>query len=262
LIKSLKSVGYNPIRLPKADVKPLQILGKFGKDLDKLGELSTVMKTSENIPLPQIKYDTQAANITGERSRDIKTADIKVGIGLALLGGIISAMGGSNLGLAVKYQQSKTIAFEYNDVLEDKVEVAALEKYLARTDIDPDSVYISKLFEADKISVITSTIKSNKIKVIAKTSSNTLVQFDVPVIQGIVGSNIKVSSEAKDSSQLTFEGKIPLVFAFQALQIFYDNGAYTAFKPVEQTAMKDLNEIYGYDNVEPLITDQPFTSLS
>jgi hypothetical protein len=42
----------------------------------------------------------------------------------------------------------------------------------------------------------------------------------IPQIQGIVGSNIKVSNQSHDSLAITFEGKNLLVFGFQAVQLF------------------------------------------
>jgi hypothetical protein len=48
----LTAFGYNVIRLPKADVKPLQILTRRGKDLDRLGELTTLLQAGPHVPPP------------------------------------------------------------------------------------------------------------------------------------------------------------------------------------------------------------------
>lgn len=39
-------------------------------------------------------------------------------------------MSGSNLSLDVKYRQAKTNAFEFNDVVKNRKEVAKLDQYL------------------------------------------------------------------------------------------------------------------------------------
>jgi hypothetical protein len=106
----LKAYGYCVIRLPKSDVKPLQIQAKQGKDLDRLGDLTTLMMAGSNIPLPPVSENMQAANISGQR-----TSDLSFGVGLSILGSFLGAMGGSKLGLDVKYQQAKTVAFEFTD---------------------------------------------------------------------------------------------------------------------------------------------------
>ena len=44
-------------------------------------------------------------------------------------------MGGSKLGLDVTYKNAKTAAFEFADVLEDRVDLADVDQYLTDADI-------------------------------------------------------------------------------------------------------------------------------
>jgi hypothetical protein len=234
-VKALKSVGYNMVRLPKTDVRPLQLLYKNGDDLERLGAVTKLLTAGENIPVPTMTTDVRAANINVTRS-----GEMKIGLGVSLLGTIVGAMGGSNLGLELQYKNAKSATFECNDVLEDKVEVVDLDQYLGDADINPASVYVSKLLEADKLYITTAVIKSTKFIFDAKDSSGQGVQMDVPAIQGVVSGNVKVSTESSTSTKVTYEGKVPLIFGFQAVQIYYENGAYTAIKPASSVAMKDI----------------------
>lgn len=253
----LKAYGYCVIRLPKADLKPLQIMTKNGNDLDRLGELTTVLSAGSNIPLPPINENIPAANISGQR-----TGDFSAGIGLSILGSIIGAMGGSNLGMDVKYRQAKTIAFEFNDVLEDKVEVARLDQYLADADVNSFSRHVAKLLEADEVYVTTAAIKSKKFTVDAKTSAGASLQLNIPEIQGIVGGNVNVTVQAQAPSKVTYEGNIPLVFGFQAVRLFYDKGSYTAFEPIEPgVGMRALDRV-PKDGTRRLMTEGTFVRLS
>lgn len=59
------------------------------------------------------------------------------------------------------------------------------------------------------------------------------LDLSVPEIQGIVGGNVKVSGSAAVTSKVTYESPVPLVFGFQAVRLFYDQGRYTAFEPLE-----------------------------
>lgn len=54
LITSLKSFGYCIVRLPKADIKPLQILAKQGNNLEGLGDLTTLLVAGSHIALPEL----------------------------------------------------------------------------------------------------------------------------------------------------------------------------------------------------------------
>src|SRR5262249_52769234 len=146
----LTAYGYNVVRLPKADIRPLQILVRRGRELDRLGELTTLLRVGTNVPVPPIEQDVPAASISGQR-----TSDLKLGIGLSVLGNVLAAMGGSKLRLDVEYKQARTVAFEFPDVLEDKVEVAKLDQYLADADVDPFSRYVAELLEASELYVTT-----------------------------------------------------------------------------------------------------------
>jgi hypothetical protein len=152
-------------------------------------------------------------------------------------------MGGSKLGLDAQYSRAKTIAFEFPDVFEDKVEVAQMDQYLGDADVNPFSRYVADLLEAGELYVTTATIKTRKLTVEAKASSSQSLALNVPDIQGIVGGNVKVSQQAGAGTKLTYEGSLPLVFGFQAVQLYYEDGHYTAFEPVAPgVGMKALDK--------------------
>ncbi len=46
----LNSYGYNVIKLPRAGIEPLQVLGRDKDSLEDLGELSTIWKSQSPIP--------------------------------------------------------------------------------------------------------------------------------------------------------------------------------------------------------------------
>lgn len=229
-LKYLKSLGYNVIRLPKADVRPLQLLARHDGDLQRIGELVTILVSRGNRPLPKVIENTRAANVSGQRS-----GDLSLGLGLSILGNILGAMGGSGLGLETKFQLAKSITFEFQDVLEDRVEIAALDQYLADADVSPFSRHVATLLEADELYVTTATIKSSKLTVAAKGTNGATVDVKVPEIQGVVGANVKVSGKAERASTVTFEGPIPLAFGFQAIQLVYEQGRYVRFESVDES---------------------------
>jgi len=257
VISYLKSYGYSSIRLPKADIHPLQILLRQGNTYDRLGDLATVLVPGATVTIPKLLENQQAANINGQQS-----GNLKFGVGLSLLGNIIGAMGGSKLGLDVAYQQAKFISFEFTDVLEDKVEIAALDQFLTDADVNPNSRYVTQMLEADRIYVTTAVIKSKVFTVQSKQSQSTSVALDVPVIQQAVGANVKVSQDSTLDSKIHFEGSIPLAFGFQAVRLFYDDGRYTTLDPEKAggAAMKALGQIPD-DNRVRLLTESPFVGL-
>jgi hypothetical protein len=155
-LKALRSFGYNVIRLPKADVAPLQLLARNGSALGRIGDLSTVILPRGGVALPAVRRDTPAASLSGQRS-----GELSVGVGLSVLGSIIGAMGGSKLGLDLQYKNAKSVTFEFQDVLEDRIDVASLDQRCRRR--RPFSTHVGQLLEADQI--YAGRPKSNKIAV-------------------------------------------------------------------------------------------------
>lgn len=254
----LKQFGYNTIRLPRANIKPLQLLARSGRDLNWLGDLSDVFVSPEAHPLPAVQLDVDAANIAGQR-----TGDLSIGVGLSILGNIIGALGGSKLGVEVAYKQARSAVFEFPEVKSDVSNLAQLDQFLGRSDVNPASVAVSKMLEADQVYVITNTLKSRKFTMEAKRSNGTSVGVDVPVIQGAVGGSVAVSVNATQDGKVTYEGATPLVFGFQAVRLFYENNAYTTFKPLGAGSISARAlSLVPDDGTDRLMTEETFVRLS
>jgi hypothetical protein len=259
LLTYLKSFGYSVVRLPRTDLRPLQLLVRAETRLTRLGDLSAVLQPGGRAPLPPLTENVAAANISGERTRDLS-----LGVGLSILGNVIGAMGGSTVGLEAGYKQAKTAAFQFTDVLEDRVDLLAIDQYLGDADVNPLSTYAAQLLDADAVYVITSTIKTRTFVVDAKDASGASVDLQVPEIQGVVGGNVKVSASPGGASKVVYEGPVPLVFGFQAARLFYADGRYTAFKPLQpgEAALEAHVAAASVARAEYLQTDSPFARLA
>jgi hypothetical protein len=66
-------------------------------------------------------------------------------------------------------------------------------------------------------------IKTKKIVVAAHGDGGAAVKVEVPVIQQAVGGSINVDSAAGGESQIAFDGAVPVAFAFQAVQLVFDD---------------------------------------
>jgi hypothetical protein len=230
----LRSLGYNVVRLPKSDISPLLMLARDGRVLDRFGALDSVLVGDGTVPLPPIAIDLPAANITGRSS-----STVKLGLGLSVLGNIIAAMGGSSLGLETAYRRASSVSFEFRDVLEDRVEVAALDRYLSSADLNSHTTHAGRMLESDDLFVITSVLKTDKIAVRARDAADVAVSLEVPLVQEIVGGTVSVSAVGGHSDLLTYAGPGRLVFGFQAVRLHYDHGVYRAIVPATDVSMRE-----------------------
>lgn len=226
-LTALKSIGYNVVQLPRIDMRPTHLLMANGKKLQRLGELTSVFTHDpSDPPPPKMSSDRQGPSIA-----ITKSAAMEAGVGLNILGGLISALGGSTLGLNLAYAKAKKVEMEYSGTLENNVEVALLDQFLAGASINQFSRAAKQMLEKDKVYVVTSTLKAATLTVSATDSNKNSLGIDVPVLSNAIGGNLKVSSSGEGSSKLTFKGDVPLVFAFQAIQLIFEDGIYTTFKP-------------------------------
>jgi hypothetical protein len=257
LLSYLKSFGYSVVRLPRTDLRPLQLLVRADTRLTRLGDLSVVLQPGGRVPAPVLTENVAAANISGERTRDLS-----LGVGLSILGSVIGAMGGSTVGLDTGYKNAKTTSFRFTDVREDRVDLLSLDQYLGDADVNPLSTYAAQLLDADAIYVITSTIKTSTVLVDAKDAGGASVDLKVPEIQGVVGGSVKVSAASGGNATLAYEGPVPLVFGFQAARLFYTEGRYTAFKALQPgDAALEARASTADPRAEYLQTDSPFARL-
>jgi hypothetical protein len=221
----LKSKGYNVVRLPKADLLPTQLLVRKGKSLQRLGDLTSVFIPDPPMPPPSISADNPGPSIAGTKS-----ADLNIGIGLNILGGLIASLGGSTLGLSTTYSRARSVQFEFAETRENNSQIALIDPFLAAAQVNPFARAVADMLEADDVFVITSTLKATKINVKAKAADKTDLKLDVPVVQQAVGGNLKVSAGGNSDSTLTYEGNVPLVFGFQAVRLIFDQGQYRTMK--------------------------------
>lgn len=217
-ITFLRSFGYCVFRFPRASAQPLELMHREGKDLTRLGMVEDLV-TAGGIELPEVgRDDRPGIDIEGK-----ETSKVNVAIGLSILGSFIGALGGGNLGLQAGFKNARTVTFQYVGVMEDRVDVITLEKFVKAGVISPHlpAGTLEKLLD-DEVYVVTSVLKTKKVVVDAQGEAGASVKVDIPVIQQAVGGSVTAESDASTSSRVVFEGAVPIAFAFQAVQLVFD----------------------------------------
>lgn len=217
----LKRLGYNAVRHPQAGIHPLQLIGQQRGGVALLGPLDRLI-TNPPGPLPKITTDQRAADLSGQSSSTLSLA-----IGLNVLGNFIGAMGG-NLGLKSEYKQAHSIQFEFHDVLVDSVVPLEVGDYLRLGEVDEGNLVLEQYVLGNgNLYLITKTVKTSQFTVKAFSQDGQALEVDIPVIEQVVGGDIKVKSESSQSSTVTYEGPEYLVFGFQAFVVGVYDGYLT-----------------------------------
>jgi hypothetical protein len=214
----LKKLGYNVVRHPQAAIAPLGLIGRQNKTTTYLGPLNLLV-TNPPGPLPAIMPDIPAADINGQTS-----SKLDIGIGLNILGSFIGAMGG-NLGINAGYTNAQKVTFVFSDVLNDQVVPLAVGNYLREANVDSENLVLKQYVLGNgSLYLITMIAKSKKFEVKYERSDGTDAAVNVPVVQQMIGGNVKVSLAAGTQATLAYEGTTPLVFGFKAFEVGVEDG--------------------------------------
>ena len=223
-----RTQNFLPLLLPQQGILPLQLVGVYGKNLCPLGEMTTSLVAPRDVQVPPIVPDIA----TGASFEGKSSAPVKLSIGLEILGNLLKALTGKDLNLTAAYSKAKTVTFKFTDVSADKVEINRLDQYLGRASIHPDSRHIERMMIDDQVGVLTMTLKSKKFIITAQHEEGKDLNVSVPMIHGLVGGSVEVQSQDASSAEIAYEGTVPVTFATQGVQLFFDDaGNYTAFDP-------------------------------
>lgn len=260
ILTLLKDYSYTAVRLPRTGIAPLQVLQKQGNDLIVLGELTQLMEPGST-PYPQVSPDKQAGFINGKSSSELKLA-----VGLSMLGNIIGAMTGTKLKLNPAFGPAKSITYEFDDVMMNDVNQIELSRYLASAKLLSGLGSIETSLEEGDLFVITSIIKSRKFTASAQGSNGAEVPIDVEVLKGMAGGSVNFKVEKVNQSKVTFEGTEELVFGIQAAQIEFEDGQIKGLKQIKATgsAVRGLPSKGGArtENYKMLESGAPFVQVS
>jgi hypothetical protein len=223
----LKDFGYLPLRLPRADVQPLQLLDVSTKDFSLLGDLADAVGTGDGAALPPIKADIATAG----QIQGTKSSTVKLSIGLNILGNILGALTGNNLDVSAAYKNATTLTFEFADVKVSNVSIILLDKFLNLAKIDTVGKQIQDLMLGGNAGVITAVARTNKYVVSAQNDHGVDVTADVPVIQGIAGGKLAVSTAGSKNEKVVFDGPTPVTFGVQAVRLGFTDGHISAIDP-------------------------------
>jgi hypothetical protein len=234
----LAKLGYNVVRHPRANLAPLTLIGKQNGEFLQLGSIAMLINNAPGNP-PSITKDQPGAGIQGQSS-----SSLDIGIGANLLGNIIGGMGG-NLGVNTSYTDARKISFKYTDVTLDSVDPLEVGEYLKNGDVNADNLILEQYVLGNgELFVISTIAKSKKFSISYERKNSVGAKVDVPALQALASTNVKVSVDAAGSSTVSFEGKTPLSFAFQCLQVGVVDGqlSLTTVKAgaVAATAAADL----------------------
>jgi hypothetical protein len=219
-VGKLNSKGYNVVKLPRAGIEPMDILGKDKRATEWLGALSAVWNTT--VASPAVAT-SPALDISGQESNSLDLS-----IGLKMLGNVLAAFGASTPSLDAAYKKARTLQFTYGAVTSSTVQPLQAGNYLAAGTLNTENPLVRHYMLEDEAEafLIFDVLKSNEISVVAKDENGVDVKVDAGVIQSIVGAKVGLKTTGSSETKLTYTGTVPVTFAFRAFEISFDLGRW------------------------------------
>jgi hypothetical protein len=215
----LRDLGYNVVRHPRANVNPLDLIGKQNGEFASLGGLNRLLSEALG-PLPEVTRNEPAANVNGRRS-----SKLSLGIGADILGSVLGAMGGK-LGVDVSYTDAQTMQFEYADVLSDSVVALDVGAYLRGRDVDAGNPVLREyVLGHGDLFLVTRTVKARKFSVSYERKNGVGAKVDAAALGDLTGAKVEVAPDAARSWVVTYSGSDFLVFGFQCFRVGVVDGA-------------------------------------
>lgn len=219
-VQALNSRGYNVVKLPRAGIEPMDMLGKDHQATEWLGPLADVWKTTAALPTVTINPSME---ISGQQTNSLDLA-----VGLKMLGNVLAAFGASTPSLDLGYKNARSLQFTYGQVTTTSVRPLQAGNYLAAGTLNSANPLVKHYMLEDESEayLIFDVLKSNEISVIAADEHGAEVKVDLGVIQGLVGAKVGLAAAGSGGNKLTYTGTAPVTFAFRAFEISFDQGVW------------------------------------
>jgi hypothetical protein len=220
--KELSDKGYNLVRYPRANIQPLDVIAGESSPLEWLGPLTQIWAGTLAAPTAA---KSKVPNFTYQRSDELKSS-----IGVKLLQGLISNIGGANA--AANVSVSSSLSFTYQGPELYGVPPLNVGAYLKVGDLDEKNIVLKRYLEVDNATdthfyVITEILRARKLLVRVTGSSAAALSADVSALQGLASGSASVSNQSSSVSEITFDGGVDLTFAFRAYELGYVDGEWT-----------------------------------
>jgi hypothetical protein len=254
LLQTLAELGYCAVRLPRTGINPLQLIVEGRRSFHPFGDLATILSPGEN-PLPSITTDKSVT------LRTTRSGRLKLGLGLALLNGFVSAFGGSPVGLDALYSRATSLSFDFGGVTHRRVDLAHLDAFLTTADIQISGQTTEELLDASNLYAVIATLESKTFSVTPTGDSVHNAHLSIDALKDVVGTKLTVASVEKDSGEMTYAGTVPLVFAFQAVRLVYEDGMFKRLKLVTPSSGRMLTGAMPDTTPDYLQSVGPFLTL-
>jgi hypothetical protein len=223
LTKELHSKNFSVVRLPRTNIRPLDLYAIGAAQRPSIGRVQDLWKSDR--PQDVITVDEGgAAAITVT-----ETGKLRCGVGVNLLSGAFEELGVKSSKLRSEYEKAKFIKITFNQPRSLRANVAQLGKYLAAGDLDWRNPVVNQflLLGGTEVIVVSEVLQSTSISVEAFADRTTVVDLNATAIEQLGTADLKIQADKQRRGVVSYAGKEPVTFAFKAFRLAIVDGLWT-----------------------------------
>jgi len=222
LVRAFKSYGYNVVRLPSTQFTPLLLMESDARRTTQaIGPLEQNLPAPPGTEIPAVHRDDPAPDL------NVKTTSHVSGkVAGSFLGPVLAAMG-ADVTAAVTLASARSVVIALRNVRRDWVTLGEIAEYL-ESGTGHASNHVRAAAGRSALFVVTAVLKSDEFSLGVDRSIAEQVKASAPT-GGLVTISVQQQTEQATSSEVSFKGRYPLAFAFQAVRLLCADGQYIDF---------------------------------
>jgi hypothetical protein len=211
----LKPYRFTAVELPRRDLAPGDVVFRSNGSFDqKVGNLLMLFASTPALPA------TTSGEPAGSIARSFEKK-VEANLGFRILGALFGGGASSKLGASLGAKNARSLSVTYEDVTQDSFAVLELQSWLEQAKIRTSRQATGWLNE-EKLGAVTAVLRTATLSIVAARENGVVIELNVPEIKGLVGADADVSAQSTDTSKITFTGKEPIAFGFQAFVMLFD----------------------------------------
>lgn len=220
----LKEYRFTALALPRRDVTPADVLFRSNGAFDqKAGNLAMLFSSDSGLPA------TTSGEPTGSIARTFEKK-VEASLGVKILGALFGGGASSKLGADLEAKRARRLSVTYEEVEQDSLAVLELQLWLQQAKIR-GAKQAEEWLNKEKLAAVTAVLRTAKLSIAAESETGGKIGLSIPEVKGLVGGDVTISAHSTDSSKITFTGKEPIAFGFQAFVMEFDKGVWLGLEP-------------------------------
>jgi len=211
-ISQLNSLGYDVVRLPRADLQPLDVVIERDGQFTRLAQLPRLW-ISES-PVPIITEQPPGPNL-----KSVTTSQLKGRFGIQALIDVVK------VGLHLSGKRQSSMRMVAQDLIVQSCPFDDILNYVVKGETDPANA-AGTIFSDDsnRIWLVIEVIASSKLQIIVGEGSDAEAAASAAELTKTLSATAEISTATSSGNTIVYSRKTPLVFGFKTAEVIYENG--------------------------------------